>query len=429
MPVVHNRFSVLESAMPSLLYAALLTCAVVSSTLAEQPQVTTSLGTLVGSVQQTLKGRNFFAFQGVPYAKPPVGKHRFKQSVPIVPWTGVYNATRAPAMCYQEVMPEMIPNIPLEYTGSEDCLYLNIYTPKLPTEEAGGKLLDVIVYIHGGAFKVGAGDIWGPLILLDRDVILVTFNYRLGILGFLSLEDNVVPGNNGLKDQRLALQWVQNHIASFGGDPNKVTIAGMSAGGASVHFHLLSPLSAGLFNKAIPNSGSALNPWAIAKNPKASALALAQLVGCPINDTMLTLRCLRERPAEHLLVAGRIMSGPDGLTLPFLPVVEPQGPNAFIDKHPIDIIEAKGFNDVPALFSYCDDEGSMFALKIFFDEKTLETVESNWDVIIPKGVMIDIEPAKGVEIAQKLRKRFLGDKTLKEKCSRIFTDVRRKTFR
>ncbi|KAF6204306.1 hypothetical protein GE061_002647 [Apolygus lucorum] len=403
--------------MPSLLHAALLACAAIAGlTSAEvlQPQVTTSLGTLVGSVQQTVKGRNFYAFQGVPYAKPPVGKHRFKQSVPIGPWTGVYNATRVPNMCIQESNPIFAPHNPLDSLGVEDCLYLNVFTPKLPSEQADGKLLDVIVYIHGGAFKVGAGNIWGPLILLDRDVILVTFNYRLGVMGFLSLEDNLVPGNNGLKDQTLALQWVQKYISSFGGDPTKVTIAGMSAGGASVHYHMLSPSSAGLFKKAISNSGSPLNPWAITKNPRATALSFAKALGCPINDTLLTLRCLRERPAEHVIGAVAIMTGGDILTLPFLPVVEPPGPNAFIDEHPIDLIEAKGFNDVPALFSYCDDEGSIFSLNTYLDEKKLEAVESNWDVVIPQANLFDVDPVKGKEIAQQIRKRFLGDKPLKD---------------
>lgn len=145
--------------------------------------------------------------------------------------------------------------------GTEDCLYVNIYTPKIHAK------LDVIVYIHGGAFMFGSGAIYQPHILLDKNVVYVTLNYRLGplgraicnlrrerdkflwnwISGFLSTEDDVSPGNNGLKDQILALKWVKENIQYFGGNPNSITITGTSAGGASVHFHTLTKESRGIY--------------------------------------------------------------------------------------------------------------------------------------------------------------------------------------
>lgn len=132
------------------------------------------------------------------------------------------------------------------------------------------KLKPVLVYIHGGGFTAGSKEsrIYGPDFLLTEDIVLVTINYRLGILGYLQVEEPTleVPGNAGLKDQTMALKWVQKNIDKFGGDPNNVTIGGASAGSASVHYHMLSSLSKGLFHKAILQSGVALNGWAITKN-------------------------------------------------------------------------------------------------------------------------------------------------------------------
>uniref|UniRef100_T1HUH8 Carboxylic ester hydrolase n=1 Tax=Rhodnius prolixus TaxID=13249 RepID=T1HUH8_RHOPR len=128
--------------------------------------------------------------------------------------------------------------------GSEDCLYLSVYTHSLKPET----LNPVLVYIHGGVFEFGGGEFEGrPGNFMDHDVVVVTMNYRLGPLGFLSMEDEILPGNLGLKDQTMALRWVQRNIKNFGGDPKKVTIMGESAGGASIYLHMISPMSKGLF--------------------------------------------------------------------------------------------------------------------------------------------------------------------------------------
>lgn len=144
------------------------------------------------------------------------------------------------------------------YIGKEDCLFINVFTPSTAPVEP----LPVIFAIHGGAFSAGSGDWLGPELLLDRNVILVTFNYRLGPYGFLSLGTSKYPGNYGLKDQLLALQWVNRNIQHFGGDRSKITLYGHSAGAVSTHLHLLSPKSRDLFQRAIVSSGSALQSWA-----------------------------------------------------------------------------------------------------------------------------------------------------------------------
>uniref|UniRef100_A0A1B6ECM7 Carboxylic ester hydrolase n=2 Tax=Clastoptera arizonana TaxID=38151 RepID=A0A1B6ECM7_9HEMI len=178
---------------------------------------------------------HYVEFLGIPYAQPPVGPLRFKDPQPPKPIQGILYAHSPSSECLQSYG---------NVSGSEDCLYLNVYTPKLP--HIGFTLKPVMVWIHGGAFKSGDGySNSGPEFLVARDVLLVTFNYRVGIFGFLSLEDDILSGNYGLKDQTQALRWVQENIAQFGGDPKRVTIFGQSAGSACVHYHILSPLSKG----------------------------------------------------------------------------------------------------------------------------------------------------------------------------------------
>ena len=136
--------------------------------------------------------------------------------------------------------------------GDEDCLNLNVYSPKLDSKKRA-----VVVYIHGGAFIMGGGAsyFFGPGYLLEQNIVLVTFNYRLGPLGFLSTSDSSAAGNQGLLDQVMVLQWVRDNIDKFGGDPDKVTIMGEDAGAASVTLMAMSPLASGLFHRAIALSG------------------------------------------------------------------------------------------------------------------------------------------------------------------------------
>lgn len=159
----------------------------------------------------------------------------------------------------------------------------------------------VIVYLHSGGFYsvTGRSDWTGPQYFLDQNIVLVTLNYRLGSLGFIS-SGKEAPGNNGLKDQVLALKWVQNYIEYFGGDPNQVTLFGYSAGAWSVTLHLVSPMSRGLFHKAIISSGSVLGQWQLSKNQLELAKKQARLVGCPDTNETILLGCLRSIPAEVL---------------------------------------------------------------------------------------------------------------------------------
>lgn len=170
--------------------------------------------------------------------------------------------------------------------------------------------LPVLVWFHGGGWFFGQGGVseYGPEHFLDHDVVLVTGNYRLGPLGFLSTEDQNASGNFGLKDQMVILEWVQQNIQKFGGNPRSVTIFGESAGGASVNYHMISPLSRGLFNRAISQSGTLMSVWADPARKgvaKMRAIRLADMMSCPISGTTMKgmIDCLKNVSAENITMA------------------------------------------------------------------------------------------------------------------------------
>nr|CAD7203573.1 unnamed protein product [Timema douglasi] len=269
-------------------------------------------GLLQGKTMVSFEGKIFNAFQGIPYAKPPTKGLRFEPPQQVDSWSGVLDATKEGHIC-----PQLKRGV---YLGNEDCLFLNVYGI------SDGTKRPVMVWIHGGGFLSGSGNtnMFGPEFLIDTDVVLVTLNYRLDALGFLSTGDSVVSGNNGLKDQVAALKWIQEEIVLFGGDPDSVTIFGGSAGAVSVVLHMLSPMSRGLFHRVIAQSGTPLLPGIIHLSSRLSEAAkLAQAVSCHTNSSDLLVECLREKPIFEILAASALLSehrlfgGTE-----FLPVVE-----------------------------------------------------------------------------------------------------------
>ncbi|XP_049542708.1 juvenile hormone esterase-like [Anopheles darlingi] len=251
---------------------------------AVQPLVCISDGCMKGTTRMDNENRTYSAYLGIPYAKPPVRELRFANPVPNDPWNGTYDATSAKIFCPQQILQAL-------YYGLEDCLYLNVFVPEYNTFDNAG-LLPVMLYIHGGAFSRGAANEFtrDPVRLMTTQrVIVVTIQYRLGALGFLSTGDLSAPGNFGMKDQVLAMRWVQRNIRAFRGDPQLITIFGESAGGASVQYHMISPMSRGLFQRAITMSGSAFSLWGVpAVNPLETARAQAKAVGITDADTIST---------------------------------------------------------------------------------------------------------------------------------------------
>ncbi|XP_055365742.1 carboxylesterase 1E isoform X2 [Betta splendens] len=275
------------------------------------PEVHTELGRLRGQYV-SVKGKEtgVHAYLGVPFAKPPVGPAlRLAAPQPVEGWEGVKDATQQPPMCAQNrqivvdlsnelgVVLQVIPDI------SEDCLYLNIYTPANRAHDAK---LPVMVWIHGGGFTLGSASMFdGSALAAYQDVVVVLIQYRLGILGFLSTGDQHMPGNVGLLDQVQALRWIQQHIHSFGGDPGLVTIFGESAGGVSVSLLLLSPLSHGLFHRAIAESGTAAMDAIVSNDPLILMQIVANVSGCSHDSTKKIADCIRNLDTDTIVTIGK----------------------------------------------------------------------------------------------------------------------------
>lgn len=235
----------------------LLICLIFSSIKCENPDykiISTGNGFFKGLRQRTLyENREYFSFRGIPYAKPPLNDLRFQLPEKPDPWIDIKSVLETGYDCVQ-----LNPFRESEIIGDEDCLFLNVYTPNVDPN----KKLPVMFFIHGGGYFDSSSSeaFYGPDFLMEENVILVTINYRLGPLGFLSIDG--LPKNVGLHDQLLALKWVNENIHNFGGDENEITIFGESAGASSVHFLILSPLSNNCFKRAILQSGTALDTWA-----------------------------------------------------------------------------------------------------------------------------------------------------------------------
>ncbi|XP_063161136.1 neuroligin-4, X-linked isoform X2 [Candoia aspera] len=285
---------------------------------AQYPVVTTNYGKIrgvrtplpneiLGPVEQYL---------GVPYASPPTGERRFQPPEPPSSWTGIRNATQFAAVCPQYLDERSLLNdmLPVWFTANldtvmtyvqdqnEDCLYLNIYVPTEDDIHDQNSKKPVMVYIHGGSYMEGTGNIVdGSILASYGNVIVVTINYRLGVLGFLSTGDQAAKGNYGLLDQIQALRWIEENIGSFGGDPKRVTIFGSGAGASCVSLLTLSHYSEGLFQKAIIQSGTALSSWAVNYQPAKYTAILAEKVGCNTLDTTDLVECFRNKNYKELI--------------------------------------------------------------------------------------------------------------------------------
>uniref|UniRef100_A0A4X2KXI8 Carboxylic ester hydrolase n=1 Tax=Vombatus ursinus TaxID=29139 RepID=A0A4X2KXI8_VOMUR len=251
---------------------------------------TTESGQIQGT-QIRMKGidKVVNVFLGIPFAKPPVGALRFSPPQPPDSWSNVRDATSHPPML-------MNLNISVP-ANSEDCLYLNIYVPDHAKE---GARLPVMVWIHGGGLTLGSASMYdGSILSATQKVVVVTMQYRLGILGFFSTGDEQAPGNWGYLDQVAALRWVQKNIAHFGGDPGRVTIFGESAGGMSVSSHVSSvPHVQRLFHREIMESGVSIFPGLISSS---SEMVIANLSACDAHNSASMVQCLRSKSDREIL--------------------------------------------------------------------------------------------------------------------------------
>ncbi|XP_057654109.1 venom carboxylesterase-6-like isoform X1 [Diorhabda carinulata] len=307
-------------------------------------------GLIRGTVEQTIgNGTKYYRFLGIPYAEPPVGDLRFEPPRQNRKWSGVLNATTDASQCVQGTQ---------SAKGSEDCLYINVYTPNLQGN------LSVMVWIYGGAFINGNSSYenYPPDFFLDHNVVFVSFNYRLGIFGFLSTGDLVAPGNAALKDQQLALNWVQENIKYFGGDPKKVTIFGESAGAVAVSYQLQSTRSRGLFRSAIMQSGNTLCLWALNRRAREIAFNTGKLLNINTSNSSVLVEGLKKVNYStlhqfSLLVATVITLKNPLAGIMYSPVMEPCHEGAFFCNRSDDLLKNGEYYRVPVIIGVNSNEG------------------------------------------------------------------------
>uniref|UniRef100_A0A0P4WKV8 Carboxylic ester hydrolase n=1 Tax=Scylla olivacea TaxID=85551 RepID=A0A0P4WKV8_SCYOL len=366
---------------------AWITVTVVHGADARDPLVVQTLkGSVRGKTLTTVTGRQVDAWYNIPYAQPPVGELRFRHPRPLDRWHGIKNTTTLPKACIQ--LPDTFfgdfkgatmwnPNTEI----SEDCLYLNVVVPKPRPINAA-----VMVWIFGGGFYSGTStlDVYDyKMLAAEQNVIVVAPQYRVASLGFLYMMNSDVPGNAGLFDQLMALQWIHANIRFFGGNPNNITLFGESAGAVSVSMHLLSPLSRNLFSQAIMQSGSATAPWAIISKKESimRGLRLAEAVGCPHNKNNLTavIDCLRKTNATTL-VNNEPSSGI--CDFPFVPIID----GAFLDERPISSLRNNNFKKTNIMMGSNTEEGYWFIMyfltDIFRREEDIKVTRSEFEASV-----------------------------------------------
>ncbi|KAJ8666884.1 hypothetical protein QAD02_008546 [Eretmocerus hayati] len=333
------------------------------------PLVETQQGSARGEILRTvINSVEYSSFKGIPYAEPPLKHLRFQPPVQKKSWEGIWDATKERSHCAQR---DFI--YESQFTGSEDCLYLNVYSPKLDFGDSKQGSIPVVVWIHGGSFKGGYKDssLYGPDFFIEEGVVLVTFNYRLGPLGFLNLNHEKATGNYGLKDQRMLLLWVKENIIFFGGNPDNVTLIGQSAGGVSTDLHVLSDMSTGLFHRSIALSASPLCPWGFHTTSAAvkQAYTLGKKLGKEAKTDDELLEFLLEVPAMDIVKAADTMGLADP---PFKPSIESTDLAKDQDKFLTQCLIWKylnnRFNKVPHITGYTAAETVLFA-------KSVETIQ------------------------------------------------------
>ncbi|XP_021181761.3 para-nitrobenzyl esterase [Helicoverpa armigera] len=361
----------------------------------------------VRTAQGHVRGRRdpeggLYAFYNIPYAIAPRGRERFKAPYPPPVWLQPLDAVDKGIICMQSPSPFIDTK---SKTMQEDCLIANVYVPD--TED---KNLPVIVYVHGGAFELGYGDMIKPTKLVKtKKVIVVNFNYRLGVHGFLCLGSNTAPGNAGLKDQVALLRWVKKNIANFGGNPNDVTIAGYSAGSVSADLLMLSKSAEGLFNKVILESGASVGSIAIQMDPLETAKTYAKLLNfSDFEDFHALEEFYATAPLDSILLS-TFLQRKDS-TVFFSPCIERKGKGAFLEDSPVNIIKNRKYKKVPILIGTSNLEGSLH-IPIF--AKWKDGLNQKFSDFLPTDLQFEND-AERDEIGKKVKEFYFDDQPIAE---------------
>ncbi|KAF2365536.1 Carboxylesterase type B [Trinorchestia longiramus] len=397
----------MKSTLVSVVVAAVSLLLVPGGWSEPAPQVEVTGGPIVGSKERSIGGRPYYAYRAVPYAAPPVNELKFKPPAPPVPWTEPLTVDTAGPFCVGGGRGYM--------SGEEDCLTVSVYSPREPGKE--GEALPVLVWLPGGAYIVSGSAAYDPTIMMDVDIVLVIPQYRLGIYGFLYMSE-AAPGNYGMLDQVAALRWVQDNIQKFGGDPSRVTLAGDCAGGASALYHMISPLSEGLFHGVISMSGSPLNPWARQLLSRQISFVYSIFTGCPRYSFDVLKGCFANTTTERMKLSLMTMSksrtaGPDLLYIGNnnqAPVVQSSSyakpEEQFLDEEPVIKFGQGNFAKVPVLMIASKDEGN-FMLEMALHNWTLERTKK--DESFNDGVVQEVGRRIGLNSQREEVLNFLWD--------------------
>ncbi|KAL0832243.1 hypothetical protein ABMA28_001693 [Loxostege sticticalis] len=336
-----------------------------------------------------------FEFYGIPYAAAPTGKDRFKEPLPAPVWTETLEAVHKDIICPQYGQERMT-----DKTAKEDCLVANVFVPDTTTTK-----LPVMVMVHGGAFQSGHGSSNSPIQLVNsKRIIVVSFNYRLGPLGFLCLGTKDIPGNAGMKDQVALLRWVRENIKSFRGNPDDVTIAGCSAGGVSVDLLLLSKMARGLFHKAIVMSGANVGVFGAVVDPIKNAEDYAKNINYDQSEYSSLEEFYKNVPLEQLYSYSSVSTD---LALVFSPCVERDvGQERFLDDTPVNIIKNGDYVQCPLLYGFSNMEG-LFRTRFF--EMWKNEMNEHFEQFLPADLEFKNEEEKR-EVARKIKEFYFGNK-------------------
>ncbi|XDV28822.1 hypothetical protein PO909_032030 [Leuciscus waleckii] len=356
-------------------------------------------------------------YLGIPFAQPPVGPLRLAAPDPVQGWEGIRNATQLPPMCLQN--PDIVPlvgeamKLNITTTGvSEDCLYLDVYTPSQRLES---EKHSVMVWIHGGSLVFGGSSMFdGSPLAAYESIVVVVIQYRLGMLGYFSTGDKLAQGNWGFLDQIAALQWVQENIEGFGGDPQSVTVAGESAGGISASFLTLSPMTKGLFHRAIFQSGVANTIGYTIKDPLMFAKVVANVTECDFSTSEVLVKCIKELTEEQIINATKKKH--------IFPGAAVDG--VFLKAPPEEILKSKDFQKVPILIGTTNHEfGWMLAQDV---------VSKGWakgmDTKSVKAILDIVNKAGRSGFNEFLVEEYLKDAKTPEDIRDAFTEMMGDSF-
>ncbi|XP_059059023.1 esterase E4-like [Achroia grisella] len=365
---------------------------------------------LSGKVEKTFfKNEDYFTFIGIPYATPPTGKLRFKPPVPFTGWKGTYEAYNNKPTCLQ-YSSRMRIGEPFGISGEEDCLYLSVFTPNLQ----GSK--PVVVFDYNDNFRTGFNgtDTYSPIFFMEEDVLVVTINHRFGLMGYLSTDDEVIIGNNGIRDFILGLQWIQENIKYFGGDPNRVTLMGNRGGAILANILMYSKQAKGLFHSIIMQSGTAMESIFFAQNSKTVAFKLAELVNITAEDSSSLLKEFQNIDVNKLLAKEADAINNDAMekyqlsSVPYSPVIETENHDPVITSLPeINTI----INDVPILIGFNSREGLDLASHYIFEPRLVTDLGQDFFFQFPirSGFRFDRKSSTFKEAIKEIKHFYFED--------------------